>query len=125
MVKKLSLILIFLSLVFVLAACAAPPQEPTKLVLATTTSTEDSGLLDYILLDFEQQYNTSVDVIAVGTGQALAMGASGDADILLVHARSREDEFVANGDGTQRYDVMYNDFVIVGPWGTLSFSCRR
>jgi tungstate transport system substrate-binding protein len=85
------------------------------LILATTTSTQDSGLLDYILPDFEQKYNVKVDVVAVGTGQALQLGASGDADVELVHARSQEDAFVAAGDGTARYDVMHNDFVIVGP----------
>jgi tungstate transport system substrate-binding protein len=87
----------------------------TNLVLATTTSTYDSGLLDYIIPVFEEKYGVSVDVIAVGTGQALPMGEAGDADVLLVHARAREDAFVEAGDGTSRYDVMYNDFVIVGP----------
>ena len=91
------------------------PHESGRLILATTTSTQDSGLLDYILPDFEQKYNVKVDVVAVGTGQALQLGASGDADVELVHARSQEDAFVAAGDGTARYDVMYNDFIIVGP----------
>ena len=113
--KSYFILLLACLLSYSLVSCSGASIAPTKLILATTTSTQDSGLLDYILLDFEQQYNTSVDVIAVGTGQALAMGESGDADVLLVHARAREDEFVANGDGTQRYDVMYNDFVIVGP----------
>lgn len=102
-----------------LAGCAVPAGDgtaaPTRLVLSTTTSTYDSGLLDVILPDFEARYNAEVDVIAVGTGQALEMGAAGDADVLLVHARAREDEFVVNGDGTARYDVMYNDYVILGP----------
>jgi tungstate transport system substrate-binding protein len=92
-----------------------PTFANTNLVLATTTSTYDSGLLDYIIPVFEEKYGVSVDVIAVGTGQALAMGEAGDADVLLVHARAREDAFVEAGDGTARYDVMYNDFVIVGP----------
>lgn len=87
----------------------------SRLILATTTSTFDSGLLDFILPDFEQTYNADVDVVAVGTGQAIALGESGDADVLLVHARAREDAFVASGNGLIRYDVMYNDFVIVGP----------
>jgi tungstate transport system substrate-binding protein len=94
---------------------AAPAADDSTLILATTTSTYDSGLLDFIIPDFEEQYGVSVDVIAVGTGQALAMGEAGDADVLLVHARAREDAFVEAGDGTARYDVMYNDFVIVGP----------
>jgi tungstate transport system substrate-binding protein len=96
-------------------AATSAPHESGRLILATTTSTQDSGLLDYILPDFEQKYNVKVDVVAVGTGQALQLGTSGDADVVLVHARSQEDAFVAAGDGTTRYDVMYNDFVIVGP----------
>lgn len=88
---------------------------PDRLVLATTTSTQDSGLLDYLLPDFEKEFNTKVDVIAVGTGQALQLGKDGNADVLLVHARSQEDAFMSAGDGTRREDVMYNDFVIVGP----------
>ncbi len=86
-----------------------------SLILATTTSTDDSGLLDYILPDFEAQTGITVDVIAVGTGQALQLGEDGNADVLLVHARAREDEFMAAGHGVRREDVMYNDFVIVGP----------
>ncbi len=89
--------------------------DTQRLILSTTTSTYDSGLLDYILPDFEQKYNVKVDVVSVGTGQALQLGANGDADVVLVHARAQEDQFVADGDGTQRYDVMYNDFVILGP----------
>lgn len=89
-------------------------KENERLILATTTSTYDSGLLDAILPDFEAQFSYTVEVIAVGTGQALALGESGDADILLVHAREREDAFVESGNGVARYDVMYNDFVIVG-----------
>jgi tungstate transport system substrate-binding protein len=94
---------------------AASPGGENKLILATTTSTEDSGLLDYMLPDFESETGVEVDVIAVGTGQALALGVDGNADVLLVHARAREDEFMAAGHGVRREDVMYNDFVIVGP----------
>ena len=86
-----------------------------KLILATTTSTADSGLLDFILPDFEAKTGVEVDVIAVGTGQALELGENGDADVLLVHSRAREDAFMADGHGVRREDVMYNDFVIVGP----------
>jgi tungstate transport system substrate-binding protein len=96
------------------------PAEPTgqevgRLVLATTTSTDDSGLLKAILPDFEARYGATVEVIAVGTGQAIQLGENGDADVILVHARSREDAFVEAGFGINRQDVMYNDFVIVGP----------
>lgn len=91
------------------------PAPPQKLILATTTSTQDSGLLQYLLPDFEQQFNAKVDVIAVGTGQALKLGQDGNADVLLVHARSQENEFMKAGHGVRREDVMYNDFVIVGP----------
>ena len=92
-----------------------PIPEPQTLRLATTTSTADSGLLDAILPDFEAKYNAKVDVVAVGTGQALELGRKGDADVELVHARSQEDKFVADGDAKERFDVMYNDFIIVGP----------
>ncbi len=88
---------------------------PTVLRLATTTSTADSGLLEAILPAFEQQYDARVEVVAVGTGQALKLGENGDVDVVLVHARSREEEFVANGFGINRRDVMYNDFILVGP----------
>lgn len=88
---------------------------PDRLILATTTSTQDSGLLDYLLPDFEKEFNTKVDVIAVGTGQALQLGKDGNADVLLVHSRAQEDAFMQAGDGTRREDVMYNDFIIVGP----------
>ena len=90
-------------------------EQTQKLVLATTTSTDDSGLLDYILPDFENEYNVNVEVIAVGTGQALKLGEDGNADVLLVHARAQEDAFMQAGHGVRREDVMYNDFVIVGP----------
>ena len=88
---------------------------PDRLILATTTSTQDSGLLDYLLPEFEKEFNTQVDVIAVGTGQALQLGKDGNADVLLVHARSQEDAFMQDGHGARREDVMYNDFVMVGP----------
>ena len=89
--------------------------EPEKLILATTTSTADSGLLDYILPEFETKYNAAVDVIAVGTGQALEIGTKGDADVVLVHSRKGEDQFVTDGHARERFDVMYNDYIVVGP----------
>jgi tungstate transport system substrate-binding protein len=96
---------------------AFPTPAPGDLVhlrLATTTSTADSGLLDTILPEFEKLCNCKVDVVAVGTGQAIALGQKGDADVLLVHARQSEDQFVADGHATERFDVMYNDFIILG-----------
>lgn len=115
--KKLFLlgITIVIMLSLALPLLAQDDEEPQRLILATTTSTEDSGLLDEILPVFEEMYNAEVDVIAVGTGQAIALGEAGDADVILVHARAREDAFVEDGFGTERYDVMYNDFVILGP----------
>jgi len=86
-----------------------------NIILSTTTSTQDSGLLNYLLPIFTRETGYTVDVIAVGTGAALNMGRGGDADVLLVHARADEIQFVADGYGTIRYDVMYNDFLIVGP----------
>ena len=94
---------------------ATPVPQVRKLVLATTTSTYDSGLLDYLLPGFDARHNAQVEIIAVGTGQALRTAQKGDADLILVHARAREDEFVAEGYGVQRRDVMYNDFVVLGP----------
>ncbi|MCH8995041.1 MAG: substrate-binding domain-containing protein [Chloroflexi bacterium] len=85
------------------------------LILATTTSTHDSGLLDVLVPAFEEETGYNVKIIAVGTGQALEMGRRGDADVLLVHAPSAEEEFVAEGHGVNRLLVMHNDFIIVGP----------
>jgi tungstate transport system substrate-binding protein len=90
-------------------------EEKKSIILATTTSTQDSGLLDAILPVFEQESGIQVKVVAVGTGQAIQMGVDGDADVLLVHARKAEDEFVTSGYGVNAYDVMYNQFLIVGP----------
>jgi len=114
MKKNVVLLTILVLLAGLLAGCGATA-EPARLILATTTSTADSGLLDYLLPEFEKVCNCKVDVIAVGTGQALEMGAKGDADVLLVHSRKSEDKFVADGDAKERFDAMYNDFVVVGP----------
>uniref|UniRef100_A0A831U2V7 Extracellular solute-binding protein n=1 Tax=Geobacter metallireducens TaxID=28232 RepID=A0A831U2V7_GEOME len=86
-----------------------------RLRMSTTTSTQDSGLLKALLPPFERRHNIKVDVIAVGTGQALKLGEAGDVDVVFVHARKLEDKFVTDGYGVNRKDVMYNDFVIIGP----------
>ncbi len=113
--RKLStLVLVLLSLSIFLSACGGTT-PPSEMILATTTSTADTGLLDALLPKFEQQFNAKVKVIAVGTGEAIAMGQKGDADVLLVHNRTAEDQFMKDGYGSIRKDVMYNDFVLVGP----------
>ncbi|MDQ7792880.1 MAG: substrate-binding domain-containing protein [bacterium] len=90
--------------------------QPATLILASTTSTADTGLLDVINAAFEEEYpQYRVKTIAVGTGEALKMGERKEADVVLVHARAAEDVFVAAGYGFDRRDVMYNDFVLVGP----------
>jgi tungstate transport system substrate-binding protein len=99
-----------LLLAFHLPACA---QQVLR--LSTTTSTENSGLLFYLLPAFEAESGLKVQVIAVGTGKALELAKNGDVDVTLVHARLAEDRFVMEGYGVQRRDVMYNDFIIVGP----------
>jgi len=90
--------------------------------LATTTSTDNSGLLDNIIPDFEKEFGYRVEVISVGTGKAIRLGQEGDVDIILVHARFAEDKFVKDGFGLNRQDVMYNDFVILGPKGSTELS---
>ena len=96
-----------------LFAKTSPNNKTIK--LATTTSTENSGLLKYLLPVFEKDSGYKVNTIAVGTGKALRMGRDGDVDVLLVHAKTAEQKFIAEGHGDQRFGVMYNDFVIVGP----------
>lgn len=97
-------------------AGSAGAAEPVTVILATTTSTQDTGLLDVLVPAFQAAHpEIRIKPIAVGTGEALAMGRRGDADLLLVHARQAEDEFMAQGHGSLRLDVMHNDFVLVGP----------
>jgi tungstate transport system substrate-binding protein len=96
-----------------LASLGATAQGTLR--LATTTSTDNSGLLKVILPKFEQVSGLKVHVISVGTGKAMRLGENGDVDVLLVHSRPDEDRFVASGFGVERRDVMYNDFILVGP----------
>ncbi|HBI68499.1 MAG TPA: tungsten ABC transporter substrate-binding protein [Massilia sp.] len=98
-----------------LLAAAVPAFAQQVIKLSTTTSTENSGLLQYLLPKFEAKTNSKVNVISVGTGKALELAKNGDVDVTLVHARASEDKFVAEGHGVNRRDVMYNDFIIVGP----------
>ena len=110
--KKALLIILLLGLVvFVVSG------EADRLKLATTTSTDNSGLLDVLIPPFEKNTGLEVDVIAVGTGKALALGANGDVDLVLVHARTAEDRFLSDGYGVNRRDIMHNDFIILGPSG--------
>lgn len=103
------------SLMLVLGLLAGTVHADETLVVASTTSTEQSGLFGWILPKFEQSTAIKVRVVAVGTGQALDIGWRGDADVLFVHDRAAEDKFVAEGYGSYRKDVMYNDFIFVGP----------
>jgi tungstate transport system substrate-binding protein len=88
-----------------------------NIILATTTSTQDSGLLDVLVPMFEEESGYTVQTVAVGSGQAIEQGSRGDADVVLVHSPAAEEEMVANGDGIERVLVMHNDFIIVGPEG--------
>ncbi|MCC5967738.1 MAG: substrate-binding domain-containing protein [Natronohydrobacter sp.] len=94
---------------------AAPATAQGFITVASTTSTENSGLFEHILPIFQEETGIEVRVVSQGTGQALETGRRGDADVVFVHARAQEEAFVAEGYGVQRFDVMYNDFVIVGP----------
>ena len=130
------LLILLLSVVMIASGCSQPapapaaPSEPQveapeapaypslagqTLILSTTTSTQDSGLLDFILPDFKEKTGAEVKVVAVGSGAAIQMGVDGEADVLLVHAKADEEKFVAEGHGLKRYSVMYNDFILVGP----------
>ena len=99
------------------AALTAPcaQAQDKSIVVASTTSTQDSGLFEYLLPIFKQKTGITVKVVAQGTGQALDTGRRGDADVVFVHARSAELKFLAEGQGVKRFPVMYNDFVLIGP----------
>ena len=106
------------SLIVVVTLGIAAPRaiaEDRSIVVASTTSTQDSGLFGYLLPIFKAKTGIDVKVVAQGTGQALDTARRGDADVVFVHAKAQEDKFVAEGYGVKRFDVMYNDFVLVGP----------
>jgi tungstate transport system substrate-binding protein len=98
-----------------LLAAPASFAQDKSIVVASTTSTRDSGLFDYLLPKFKAKTGITVKVVAQGTGKALDTGMRGDADVLFVHAKAREEKFIKEGYGVKRYPVMYNDFVVVGP----------
>jgi len=118
--KNIRIPLAVLATVLSLSAFAGCRAAPGRIILATTTSTYDSGLLGLLLPAFAVETGLDIDVISVGTGAALRMGRDGQADVLLVHAKALELEFVAAGYGLERFDVMYNDFVLVGPPGLIA-----
>lgn len=110
----------FFSFAFALGIAATVPGAPAlaqdrSIVVASTTSTQDSGLFGYLLPIFKAKTNIDVKVIAQGTGQALDTARRGDADVVFVHAKAQEEKFLAEGFGVKRFDVMYNDFVLIGP----------
>ncbi|GIT49188.1 MAG: tungsten ABC transporter substrate-binding protein [Gammaproteobacteria bacterium] len=110
---------IFLCLITILASQVFIPWSANAserfIVVASTTSTENSGLYSFVLPRFSEQTGIEVRVVAVGTGQALHIAQNGDADVLLVHHRPSEDQFISQGYGVTRYDLMYNDYILVGP----------
>jgi tungstate transport system substrate-binding protein len=112
--RKIATAVLALFAAALLGAAPAPAQEKV-LILATTTSTQDTGLLDVLVPAFEKQAGFQVKTIAVGSGQAMTMGQKGEADVLLVHSPEAEAKFMADGFGTSRRLVMHNDFVVVGP----------
>jgi len=106
---------VFITALFVLSIVTAPARSDEFIVLQSTTSTENSGLLAHLLPLFTKKTGIEVRVVAVGTGQAIKNARNGDGDVLLVHDTASEGRFVAEGWGVQRYDLMFNDFILVGP----------
>jgi tungstate transport system substrate-binding protein len=104
-----------LSVVAALCAFFPAQAQPRFIVVASTTSTEQSGLFGYLLPIFQKKTGIQVRVVALGTGQALDLARRGDADVVFVHAKSPEEKFLAEGHGVRRFPVMYNDFVLIGP----------
>ena len=109
-----------LAAVALFAASPAAIAQEKSIVVASTTSTNDSGLFGHILPLFKKKSGIDVRVISQGTGQALDTGRRGDADVVFVHAKPQEEKFVADGNGVRRYPVMYNDFILIGPKGNTA-----
>ena len=110
-----SVLTLVVAMAFVIAGTLSPTAAERFITVASTTSTENSGLFRYLLPLFQHDTGIEARVVAVGTGQAMTLAQRGDADVLLVHHKPSEEQFVAGGFGVTRYDVMYNDFVLVGP----------
>ena len=129
--KKFLALILASAMALSLVACSsqpapapAPEAEPEvvtpadpELLMATTTSTDNTGLLDYLEPYFEEATGYDISWTAVGTGAAIQMGVDGEVDVILVHSKASEEQFVADGNGVERFQVMYNDYVIVGPTG--------
>ena len=115
MVSRRKAVLACISAIGVAYLSAQTIAQEKSIVVASTTSTQDSGLFEYLLPIFQQKTGIAVKVIAQGTGQALDTGRRGDADVVFVHAKSAEEKFLAEGQGLKRNPVMYNDFVLIGP----------
>ena len=129
--KKLLALILASAMALSMVACSSAPAssttEPTtpevvtpadpELLMATTTSTDNTGLLDYLEPYFEEATGYDISWTAVGTGAAIQMGVDGEVDVILVHSKASEEQFVADGNGVERFQVMYNDYVIVGPTG--------
>ena len=129
--KKLLALILASAMALSMVACSSAPAssttEPTtpevvtpadpELLMATTTSTDNTGLLDYLKPYFEEATGYQLSWTAVGTGAAIQMGVDGEVDVILVHSKASEEQFVADGNGVERFQVMYNDYVIVGPKG--------
>ena len=117
--KKITKLLIVGILSLSMVACSSTDtkesETPKDITLVTTTSLEDTGFLEETLKDFEKENNVDVKVVAKGTGEALELGKRKDADVLFVHAKSKEEEFIKEGYGDSRHEIMYNYFVVVGP----------
>ena len=111
----MKLTVFFLTIALLNTSQSRKAQADEYITIASTTSTRDTGLLGEILPNFTKSTGISVRVIAAGTGQAIKIAENGDADVLLVHHKESEEAFIAAGFGVKRYDLMYNDFVVIGP----------
>lgn len=115
MMRKSTLYLFFIFMIFIPLSESYSTNLNDKIVIQSTTSTRDSGLYDYLIPHFSTKYDINVNIVAVGTGQAIVNASNCDGDLLIVHSRKLENTFIANGFGHSRRNIMYNDFIIIGP----------